>query len=354
MKRNYIALLMLLSFFIKVQSQNFPDNQWEYDENFQENGWKIEKLQELQRFIVDSSHVTGFMIINNGKIVFEYGNTEDNSYIASCRKSILAILYGKHVKNGKINLEATLDDLKIEDVTPLLPIEKTAKVKDLLASRSGVFLNGSNPGSWSRYYRERGSVKPGDYWIYNNWDFNLAGFIFEKLTSKDIYDEVENQLAIPLKMEDWDKSIQRKFGNTTISKYPAYHMWFSTRDMARIGLLMLNKGKWKDKQIIDENWIDNMLKFYTTNDELIKNVPTFKDAIINLGYGYMWWLWDDNNVKTKGAFSALGAMGQSITVFPKINTVVVFKTNARFGRSNSSDITFKLLKKSVDSYIDNH
>jgi hypothetical protein len=63
---------------------------------------------------------------------------------------------------------------------------------------------------------------------------------------------VEQVLAIPLHMNDWKKSLQIKEGDSTKSYYPAYPMWFSTRDMARIGLLMLNKGKWGDTQIIDE------------------------------------------------------------------------------------------------------
>ena len=351
MKKLYFLIFILIFICHHINSQKFPDKHWDYSNNLQEKGWQIEKLQELQRFIVDSSYITGFIIVHKGKVIFEYGNIKENSYIASCRKSILAILYGKYVANGKINLDSSLNDLQINDVTPLLPIEKTAKISDIIASRSGVFLNGSNPGSWSQYYLERGSVKPGEFWIYNNWDFNLAGHIFEKLSSKNVYDEIENQLAIPIEMEDWDRTLQRKFGDTTISKYPAYHMWFSTRDMARIGLLMLNKGKWKNQQIIDESWIIEMLKFRTTNKELISNVPTFKESLINFGYGYMWWLWTNNNDKKfRGAFSALGAMGQSITVFPEIETVVAFKTNAIYARSNSSKVTFKLLRMSADSY----
>jgi hypothetical protein len=49
-----------------------------------------------------------------------------------------------------------------------------------------------------------------------------------------------------------EKSLHNKEGDSTKSYYPAYPMWFSTHDMARIGLLMLNKGKWVDTQIIDE------------------------------------------------------------------------------------------------------
>ncbi|HTE00588.1 MAG TPA: hypothetical protein VK668_14945 [Mucilaginibacter sp.] len=42
------------------------------------------------------------MIIRNGKVVYHFGNLAENSYIASCRKSLLALLYGKYVLNGTI------------------------------------------------------------------------------------------------------------------------------------------------------------------------------------------------------------------------------------------------------------
>ena len=64
--------------------------------------------------------------------------------------------------------------------------------------------------------------------------FNAAGAVFEQLTRRDIYDELQAQLAIPLQFEDWDRSAQAKAGDLTVSRYPAYPIWFSTRDMARI------------------------------------------------------------------------------------------------------------------------
>ena len=56
---------------------------------------------------------------------------------SSIRKSILAILYGKYVADGKINLEDTLEELGVDDVGGLLPVEKRAKVRDLITSRIG-------------------------------------------------------------------------------------------------------------------------------------------------------------------------------------------------------------------------
>ncbi len=345
-----IGILALLLIGITANAQTFPNEIWTYSENPEKDGWNSQKSSDFNQFIIDSTHITGFLIIHKGKIVFEYGDVEENSYIASCRKSVLAMLYGRYVKNGKIDLDKTLNDLEIDDVTKLLPLEKNATIKDLISARSGVYLTGSNKGDAREFAPKRGSVRPGDYWLYSNWDFNTAGYIFEKESGKNIYDEIENQLAIPLEMQDWDRTLQKKFGDSTISKYPAYHMWFSTRDMARIGLLMLNRGKWNNDQIIDEFWIGEMIKQRTTSKETSENVPVLRNIGFDFGYGYMWWLWENtDDPRLKNAYSALGAMGQSITIYPEIDVVVAYKTKAAYERDNEQ-VSLVLLKKAVEIY----
>ena len=184
--------------------------------------------------------------------------------------------------------------------------------------------------------------------VLNPWNLDALQEI-EQETGKNIYDEVEVKLANPLGMQDWDRSLQHKQGDTTISRYLAYPMWFSTRDMARLGLLMLNKGKWKDQQVISADWVDEMLKQRTTYEELNHNVPVFRDSGVNYGYGYMWWLWEAvSDPRYEGAYSAKGAMGQNITVYPAIETVLAYKTKAAYRRSNSSDVRIKVTLKAAE------
>ena len=90
---------------------------------------------------------------------------------------------------------------------------------------------------------------PVTFFLYNNWDFNAAGGIFELLTGVDIYDALRDDFAVPLGMEDFDRSTQIKSGNLAASRFPAYHIWLSTRDMARFGELMLLRGAWNGVQI---------------------------------------------------------------------------------------------------------
>ena len=311
-------------------------------------------MEAFHEYIVDSTVVTGLMIIQKGKVVYQYGDLEENSYIASCRKSVLAMLYGTYVEDGTIDLRKTLRDMNMDDVEGLLEIEKNATIQHLISARSGVFHPEGYPGGMQQFAPERGSVTPGSYWLYSNWDFNAAGYVFENETGKNIYDEVERQLAIPLQMQDWKRELQHKEGDTTISRYLAYPMWFSTRDMARIGQLMLNRGRWGEQQVLSKSWIDEMLKERTSAKELNTNVPVFRDSGVNFGYGYMWWLFQDmEHPSFEGAYVALGAMGQAIAVFPAIDVVMVHKTKAAYRRSNTSAQRMSILKKLVQLYNPN-
>lgn len=351
MKNSFIVLFAFLLVNCKGEAQVFPDKNWAVNASPETDGWGPTARSIFTRYIIDSTNVTGLLLLHKGKIVLEYGDVAENSYIASCRKSVLAMLYGNYVERNKIDLNKTLEELGIQDVSELLPIEKQATIRDVLSARSGVYLRGANGGDFRQFAPERGSVNPGSYWLYNNWDFNLAGYIFEKETGKNIYDEIETQLAIPLQMQDWNRSLQTKSGDTTVSRFPAYHMWFSTRDMARIGLLMLQHGQWKNKQLIPRHWIDDMLTQRTSYKETQKNVPILKEDGLDLGYGYMWWLIENTKEPNlKGAYSAQGALGQNITVFPAIDAVLVFKTKSDYKRGNSIQTQMTIIKKAAEIY----
>jgi CubicO group peptidase (beta-lactamase class C family) len=275
--------------------------------------------------------------------LFQYGNLEELSYLASCRKSVLSMLYGPFVKNGTVDLSKTIEQLGLDDVGGLLPLEKKATIKDLLTARSGVYHPASNPGDATDMAPKRGTVQPGTFWLYNNWDFNIAGYILEKETGQNIYKLVDSILAKPLHMEDWKIEEQHKSGDLTRSQYPAYHMWFSTRDMARIGYLMLRNGKWKDQQIIPMDWVKTSTSIVTSNREGKEN----KTAYYNFGYSYLWWIWDKpaNTGYYEGAYTASGAFGQFITVFPKLDLVIAHKTKPDNARQTSMDVYLQIINK---------
>jgi hypothetical protein len=115
------------------------------------------------------------MAIVGGRVVFEYGNIDTVSYVASVRKSILSMLYGVHVQRGQIDLDATLTTLGIDDRGSLTAMERQARVRDLLTARSGVFHSAANDGDDLARAPARGTQRPGTYFLYNNRDFNVLG-----------------------------------------------------------------------------------------------------------------------------------------------------------------------------------
>lgn len=291
---------------------------WQSFESVEAAGFAPESIQRLEQALypLDS---TSLMIVRNGKIAYRYGNIDDIAYLASARKSILSMLYGKYVANGTINLEATVGDLGIDDNSGLLPIEKTAKLKHLLTATSGVYHPAGSPGG-AGSAPERGTVTPGTRFVYNNWDFNVAGAIFEKLTGKTIFEAFATELAEPLGFEDFDPRRQRMMGyKTNASRYLAYHFFLSARDMARLGVLMANRGNWNGRQLIPEAWIADSTSLHVPMSQIAGEQ--------DCGYGYLWWLPTESRTapEWQGSFLANGNYGQFILVLPRINTVVVHR-----------------------------
>jgi CubicO group peptidase (beta-lactamase class C family) len=334
------ALLPLLALAAPALAQTpatmtFPGERWEVvgRADLQAYGWSADALRRASAFVRDSANSTGIVVVDRGRVVWTYGDIEELSYLASARKSVLAMLYGYWVENGTIDLDTTLEELGFDDVGGLLPVEKQARIGHLVTARSGVFHPASNSGDDLASAPERGSQQPGTYQLYSNWDFNAAGAVFEQLTRRDIYDELQGQLALPLQFEDWDRSAQRKSGDLAVSHNPAYHMWLSTRDMARIGHLMLNEGNWNGRQIVSPEWARRIVSVVTPVEEM--NPVRRRDGYF--GYGYMWWVWDGPKAigPFRGAYTARGAVGQWIAVFPALDLVIAHKTDNVYGRETS-------------------
>lgn len=328
-KYSYILLTsgIVLCLSIKLQAQNsntlFPDKEWEEVSNTDPCNY----FNSLRTFVRDSMNTTGLMIIKNGKVALSFGDIEEVSYIASARKSIVSMLYGKYLNNGTINISTSLKELKVNDIQKLLSIEESATIKDILTSRSGVYHPASNEGS-DPLIPKRGTKQPGTYFVYNNWDFNVAGAILEQNTNQSIYELFLNDLAVPLGMQDYYISKQIKYGDSTLSKYPASHFYLSTRDMARLGYLMLRKGNWNGNQLIPESWIETLTTPVSTTNA--------QNSIFDK-YGYMWWLAGDSaDSLLKGSYTAIGAYGQFITVIPKLDMVIAHKTKATYERHSSN------------------
>ena len=142
------------------------------------------------------------MIIVDGLVLNQWGQTTRRFRCHSIRKSFLSALYGIHVKEGRIDLSKTLQTLGIDDIDPsLTSLEKEATIEDLLKARSGVYHPALyETDAMAALRPERGSHLPGAFWYYNNWDFNALGTIFEQETKTRIFEEFQRRVADPLEM----------------------------------------------------------------------------------------------------------------------------------------------------------
>ncbi|MBA2558065.1 MAG: serine hydrolase, partial [Chloroflexi bacterium] len=284
----------------------FPAAEWERHPSPEAAGWSSAELEKVRRALGEQA-TTGFMAVVGGRVLFEYGDVETLSYLASVRKSILSMLFGTYVTNGTVRLDRTLAELGIDDHQGLTDAEKRATIRHLLSARSGVYHPAANTGDNLGSAPPRGSQEPGAYYLYSNWDFNALGTIFEQETGRNIYDALETDLARPIGMQDFNRAAQEKTGDLTLSRHPAYHMHLSTQDMARIGYLMLREGNWAGRQVIPRDWVRESTSLITPRTEM--NPQSRREG--HFGYSYLWWVFDDPALgpEYRGAYAAHGAVG---------------------------------------------
>jgi CubicO group peptidase (beta-lactamase class C family) len=314
-----------------------PGKEWESIDMPESVGFSSKRLEALRPWL-QSLDTTGMMVIVGGRSLFTYGDLKHLSYLASGRKSVLSLLYGRYVEDGRIDLNKKLSDLRFTDVGGLLPNELGATILHLLTARSGVYHPASNGGDDLAHAPARGSVAPGAKFLYNNWDFNAAGDVFEQLTGRNIYDALESELAEPLGMQDFERSRQVKSGDGAASQHQAYPIWLSTRDMARVGLLALRKGRWGDRQVVPAGWVERITTLVSPFAEMDTAFEDSPPTVGRWGYGSLWWVWDaaTPSEPLAGAFTAWGVGGQYITVVPKLDMVIAHKTDTANRRAVSA------------------
>ena len=121
----------------------FPGAEWETVADPRSAGYCTPDFAEATAH-VKTLPTTAVMAIVGGRVLWQYGDVEAVSYLASVRKSILATMYGRYVVAGRIRLNANMMELGIDEVNGLLPVEKLATVEDLLTARSGVYHEAAN------------------------------------------------------------------------------------------------------------------------------------------------------------------------------------------------------------------
>ncbi|AXA39836.1 serine hydrolase domain-containing protein [Rhizobium leguminosarum] len=298
---------------LAARNHVIPDNEW-HELPAASRGWSSERLAALA-LELENGPSTAFMIVQSGHLVFQWGDIALKSSIASVRKSLINVLYGIYIAEGRIDPNATLAELEIDDNEPLTPAERKATVMDLLMARSGIYLPSVYNTEAGR--PSRGSYPPGSHWFYNNWDFNALGTIVERTTGQNVFDGLVSRLVIPLGMQDCEPG-DGWFQHGPESSHPVYKIRMSARDLARVGLLYLRQGRWGTKQLVPESWV---------RDSTLPH----SQVGAGHGYGYLWWATaanasGDSMATHASMFYASGWGGQYIIVLPKLDLVVVHRS----------------------------
>ena len=291
-----------------------------YDSQFVVSANPVE-LEALTEFL-DTTDSAAFLAVAGGQVVYRHGQIGRAYASHSIRKSFLSALVGNAVVEGKITLTNRLLELSINDVNSLSAQKQSATVGDLLKSRSGIYLPAAavDPGTQRP---TRDSVTPGSQYFYNNWDFNVMGTIYEQATGDGLYDRFEQEIAIPLGMEDFRVEDQFYIYERRLSDHPAYMFLINARDMARFGQLYLDQGRWNGEQLISSQWVTDSTTAYS--DTGSESRP---------GFGYMNWS------ITHDGFMTTGSGGHKIKVIPAQDLVVVIRVDTYNDGERVRDSTF--------------
>ena len=317
----------------QVQKSQFPGLEWKQIVSPERMGFDSSILKEAKEFAA-SINSSAFMVIVDGKLVDQWGAVDKKYNTHSIRKSFLSVLYGKSIDEGHISMESTMEELGIDDKEGLSLSEKKATIRDCLKARSGIYHPALYETEGMKSLKPaRFSERAGTHWYYNNWDFNVLGTIYEQKTNKKIFQAIEQEIAIPIGMQDYTE-MDGKYFNGEESMHGAYPFRVTARDLARFGLLMLNKGKWKGKQLVSESWIAESTRYHS--DATLYGID---------GYGYMWWVSRDfnkfshlPNVKLpEGTYSARGAGGHFVLIIPKYNMVIVHRVDTDIPNNRVTD-----------------
>ena len=152
------------------------------------------------------------------------------------RKSLYSAMWGIADSRKLIDLNATLATLGVDDDPPLTNDEKAARLIDLLQARSGVYhASAYAPADQEAGLPARGSHAPGTFWAYNNWDFNVAGTMLERVGGKPLGVLFDEWIARPTAMEDFSPDDVFAMREPGSSRWPALTFRMSARDLARFG-----------------------------------------------------------------------------------------------------------------------
>ncbi|MDR2085796.1 MAG: serine hydrolase [Dysgonamonadaceae bacterium] len=294
---------------------------WELHEQYNQI-----RLTDTLRKELEDFQTIGFAVIKDGKLLYEeyWDGYSDESLTNSfsMAKSITTMLLGKAIEQGYIQgMDQRITDFIPEFLSDSLG--SLATVGHLSSMQSGFdwdenYYTPLNMTTEAYYgndiekqlLKRHFSQRPGGHYKYSSADTQLLAIVLKRATGKSPAQYLSEEFWQPMGMEHdalWSVSggIEKSFC--------CVHS--NVRDFAKLGQLLLQKGRWNDRQLLDSAFIERMI---TPNAEAFDPGEPQK-------YGYS--IWTDNRHRPP-FYGMLGHLGQRILVVPDENMVIV-----RLGKS---------------------
>jgi CubicO group peptidase (beta-lactamase class C family) len=262
----------------------------------------------------ENLNVHSLMVVRNGYAVLDayfHPFTEGILHeTASTTKSFTSTLVGIAIDRG---IFKTVMD-------PVLPIvgagggpADAVDLDDVLTMRSGLkcISDSTTPAAFNEFRHSRNWLGfitalpmenfPGSKFCYSNADSHLLSLALTKAAGRSAARFAEEHLFGPLGIQwyDWTADPQgNSIGYAELKLQP--------RDMAKLGLLFLQRGMWDGRRVVSAGWVD----------EAVRPHVKFPGEKLLDGYGYQWW------ASSTGFYTTRGRGGQFIAVFPELNMVV--------------------------------
>jgi CubicO group peptidase (beta-lactamase class C family) len=342
-----LVFVSILSLFLLQACSTLPSPLSEQERRAITNsGGKADLLENMLTY-QNTEKIDTTLIFKDGQLVLErYANGYDSDAlhdVRSATKSITSLLIGIAIEKGVIkNEEQSILDYFPERRARHLLFQEI-RIKDLLTMSSGLESDDwipSSIGNEEKMYVSRSWIdfffslpivdKPGERFRYSTAGVILLGEIIKRASGLELEKFADDYLFRDLGIVDY------KYAKTPAGETDAGgHLRLKPRDFAKIGLLVLQNGKWNGKQLVSESWIRKI------------NEPAFIVPGAPKGgpyIGYLWWQEPvvDGEVRS---FQARGNGGQYLIAVPSEKILGVF-TGSAFN-DNKQMQPFLLMKNFV-------
>lgn len=254
-----------------------------------------------------------FMTLRHGKVICEcnfapYPKGMWHITHSMC-KSITGMAIGMLIEEEKLKLDENIYDIFPDHINAFSKIFRPViTVENLLTMTSGVTFNESgivSGNDWlGSFLNASVNGKPGTEFQYNSLNTYVLSAIVTKRTGETLTEYLTPRLFGPL-------GITKYYWETCpkgITK-GGWGLFLCAEDMAKLGQLYLQRGKWNGQQLVSEYWIE------------ISTARHLKTQNDTYGYGYQLWM-----EQRPGSFEYNGMLGQNVIIYPDMDMVLV--TNA--------------------------